>query len=578
MSRIYGFVNFGANKKIEVGSLEPQNQLFSDNDIAAAAIGELFEPKSSFLAKTISDLYRQYGEDCVHKLEGQFNFCIWDKRNNKLIIATDRFGTSALHYYRNENCLIFASRIKDILKNNIFIPTINKTALYNYFSFTFIPTPDTIYNEINKLPPGYMLVIENGNVSLKKYWDIFYLKEGKRSEKYYVEKIRQGLEEAVRKRFDLQSEPGTIGAFLSGGLDSSTVSGIMKKISGQQIKTFSIGFEEAGYSELEYVDIAAKHFGLESHQYIVRPKDLLEAIKVLIKEYDEPFGNSSGIAAYYCMKLAKENGVNIMLGGDGGDENFAGYERYVTNKIYSYYQNFPRILRKGLIEPCLLNLPFRKIKNYINHSNIPNPERFFMYELYPMRNRGEIFSDEFLGQIDQLATLKVLKDYYYAPETRAELNRLTYLDAKIGLIDNDLRNKIDKISRLVEVKARYPMLDTRLWELGAKIPENLKLKGHTKKYIYKKAFLDFLPKEIILKKKHGFGVPFALWLKNDKEIRSFTYERLLDSKAQKRGIFQKGFPEKILRLHDEEKTSYYGDIIWVFLMLEIWHNEWADNR
>ena len=357
----------------------------------------------------------------------------------------------------------------------------------------------------------------------------------------------------------------------------------MRRIAGRDVKTFSIGFEEEKYSEIKYVDIAARHFGLKSYKHIVSPQDLLDAVKVLVKEYDEPFGNSSAIAAYYCMKLARDNGVNVLLGGDGGDENFAGYERYVTDKLYSVYQSFPRFFRRSVIEPIVSNklfkgMPFvRKAKNYIEHSNMPSPERLFFYELYAMRNNKDIFSEDFLASIDPGEPLKIINAYYQSPDTKERLNRLTYLDSKAGLIDNDLRNKIDKISQIFGVAVRFPMLDLKLWELGAGIPARLKLKAFTKKYIYKKAFDAFLPKEIIMKRKHGFGVPYALWLKTEPAIRRFTEERLLDGRVAKRGYFRKGFFERMLRLNDSDESAYYGDILWPFLMLEIWHNEWIDK-
>ena len=582
MSGIYGFVNTGENYKLNVSSLEPQDCMFSDNDITVAMIGEVFEPKSDFTAKTIAELYRKYGENCVEHLEGQFNFCVWDKKEERLILVTDRFGTSPLYYYWEDNKFIFASKIKAILDTKVFKPSIDKNALYSYLSLSFVPTPQTIYNEIKKLPPGHIVILKNSKLNIRKYWDVFYKDGENKGAHYYAEKIRQALEEAVGKRFDAKAT--NYGAFLSGGLDSSTVSGLMKKISGGEVKTFSAGFEEPGYSELEYVNIAAKHFGLKSYQYVVRPQDLLEAVKILIKEYDEPFGNSSGIAAYYCVKMAKDNNVDTILSGDGGDENFGGYTRYVKDKIYSFYHYCPRVLRKALIEPCVLHAPFkylppfRKIGNYIKHANIPNPERFCFYELYPMRERNEIFSEEFLSQIDELAPLKVIENYFKTPQTSAELNRLTYVDTKIGLIDNDLRNKMDKIASIFGVKVRHPMLDTKLWELGAEIPASLKVKGLERKYMFKKAFENFLPREIILKKKHGFGVPYGLWVRTNPAIRKFTQERLLDDKVARRGYFKKGFFENILRMHDEEKSTYYGDMLWVYLMLEIWHNEWVDNK
>jgi asparagine synthase (glutamine-hydrolysing) len=570
------------NRNIGLGlcSFDLQNHFFADNEVVVLATGEAYGLTGNF-ARIIAELYHQYKEGCVEHLEGQFNFCIWDKNEEKLLLFTDRFGTSILNYYFDAQHFIFASKIRAILKTNLIEPAIDKNAIYNYLVFSFVPTPETIYREIKKLPPGHLLVLNNSKINLRKYWDISYIESRNKGEGYYCRKIRETLEEAVRKRFNPENQ--RIGAFLSGGLDSSTVSGLMKNICQSEVRTFSIGFREDAYNEIEYVDIAAKHFGLKSYKYYVEPGDLIEAIKVLVKEYDEPFGNSSAIATYFCMKLAKDNGVDILLGGDGGDENFAGYERYVTDKLFSLYSYIPSFLRKTAIDPCVHGLPFKnswfvnKVRNYTSHANIPNPERFFLYPLYPVYKRKEIFTEDFLKYIVEDSPLKFSNELFNAADTSHELNKLAYLDAKLGLIDNDLRNKMDKTAQLLGLSVRYPMLDTELWELGAEIPYYLKLKGFNKKYIYKQAFKDFLPKEIILKKKHGFGLPYAAWLRSDKSVRKFTEEILLDDKVAKRGYFKKGFFENMLRLHDEDKSPYYGDILWIFLMLEIWHNEWINK-
>ena len=567
-----------------VNARSAQDYLINDNDILVVATGEAYDQMPKPIAGTIAGLYRQYKEKCVEHLDGQFNFCVWDKREEKLILATDRFGTSALNYYYDGRYFIFASKIKALLKTSLFKASIDNNAIYNYCTFTFVPTPQTVYNEIKKMPPGHVIVLHNGEFGLHKYWDISYADGKNMGEKYYRDRILSELEGAVKRRFDPLKDTDHAGAFLSGGLDSSTVCGLMRKISDRAVKTFSIGFREKKYSETEYADIAAGYFGLKNHKYIIEPGELIGAIKILVKEYDEPFGNSSAIAAYYCMKMARDNGVDILLGGDGGDENFGGYDRYIFDKVYSIYQRFPILLRRSLIELFFFNKMtenikiFRKFRSYIKLSNLPDPERFSFYELYPVYNRNEIFSADFLKTVDCNAPLEFMNTYYRSPSTKYHLNRLMYLDAKIGLIDNDLRGKIDRVSQVTGVSVRFPMLDNKLWELGATIPSYVKVKGFARKYIFKEALKDFLPKEIIAKKKHGFGVPYAVWLRNDPATRRFTEDMLLDPSALTRRYFQKDFFDKMLGLHDANTgTSYYGDMLWRFLMLEVWHREWTDK-
>lgn len=565
-----------------VSSTSAGPDIFDDDGISVAASGEAYNLKGAAFAEEIAALYRQHGEDCAGRIEGQFNFCIVDKKKKKTFIATDRFGTSAINYYADAGRFVFASKIRAVLKAIEHVPCIDRTAVYKYLVFSFVPTPQTIYEGIKKIPPGHILTLDGGRMTMRKYWDIPYEEGPRKGESYYAERIRGTICEAVRRRFGPEDERRHIGAFLSGGLDSSTICGMMRKISGGEVKVFSAGFSEDAYNEAEYIDIAAEHFGLKSYKYIVGPKDTIDAIKVLAGEYDEPFGNSSAVAAYYCMKLAKDNGVRILLGGDGGDENFAGYERYVTNKLYSAYHLFPGPLRRLVIEPLIFKsplggiAPFKKIRNYIEHSNMSMPERFVFYGLYSMYRRSEIFTPDFLNSIDPASPLKIVTEQYNSPDTGSELNRLMYYDSKSALIDNDLRGKIDKVSNILGVSVRYPMLDTDLWELGGQIGPGLKLKGLTKKYIFKKALRDFLPREIIQKKKHGFGLPFAVWLRENPEMRRYVEGVLLDPSANRLGYFKKDFFEKMLKLHDKEKSPYYGDLLWPFLMFEAWCRQWKD--
>jgi asparagine synthase (glutamine-hydrolysing) len=613
MSGIFGVVNFDGSESHEEKMLEAMTQssrgtgaeeirkTFSNGtgigissgraeghwicgeDLAVAADGELYGSDAYSIAEGVAQAYRLYGDECAAHLDGKFSFCLWDKRKKTLLVATDRFGSGVINYYLDDRRFMFASKIRALIDTSVFSPEVDRSAVYSYCVFTFVPAPRTIYSRIKKMLPGHVLKVKSGKVEERKYWDITYDDGSEvKEESYYCRRIRDELEGAVRRRFDVSADDGRTGAFLSGGLDSSAVAGLMRNISGREVKTFSIGFDEPGYSEIEYIDIAARHFGLKSHKYIVRPKDLFPAIEALVGEYDEPYGNSSAIAAYYCMKMAKDSGVDVLLGGDGGDENFAGYERYVKDKVFSVYQRLPLLARKRIIEPWVFSLKkvpfFEKAGNYINHSNLPRPERFCFYELYPMRSAGDIFTRDFIDAVDPLGPLGYINDLYNTPRTRFSLNRLMYLDSHIGLIGNDLRNKMDKVSRVTGVGVRFPMLDVRLWDLAGSIPPPLKLKGFRRKHIYRRAVEDLLPEKIMNKKKHGFGLPFALWLREDRFVRKYTEDILLDPSSGSHGYFKKGFFEQMLKMHDNELSSYYGDLLWPFLMFEVWHKRWVERR
>ena len=556
-----------------------KRSVFVDERLYILVSGDLLRRRGQGNAEHIAELYKRDGEKCFGALEGQYNFCLFDKKKNELFVVTDSFSNSALYYYSNSKVFLFASKIRAIAETNITSLTIDNSAIYLYLNLEgFIPSPGTVYKEIEKLTPGSYIVFQDGKIDVKKYWEIPYHPNFSLDESQFSEKIFLTTKEAVKKSLDMCPDTDRVGAFLSGGLDSSTVSGMMAEILGKRIKAFTIDFKEEAYSESEYARIASDHFGLDHHEYVVTPKDAVNAFKALVKGYDEPFGNTSAIAAYYCMKIAQENGVDILFGGDAGDENFAGYTRYVKDKQYDIYQKIPAALRKKLIEPLILNLPENKLTNYIKHSNLQNPERFFFNSFYFTYNRDNIFSGEFLETIDPKGPLDFLKGLYETPQTDDALSKLLYLDARLALIDNDLKGKIDKICQLTDMKAFFPFLDKSLWELGGEIPPGMKLKGFRKKDIFRKAFNDFLPQEILKKKKHGFGLPYSVWMRDEKEVRDFTKEVLLDTRTRKRGFFKEGLYQKLIKENDEEPSPYYGNLLSIFLMLELWFNEREDNK
>jgi asparagine synthase (glutamine-hydrolysing) len=542
-------------------------------DIAVLLDGTLLQDKSK-AGICIKTFYHQYQKNCISQLKGQFNICIWDKQKKILLLATDRFGTLPLYYSLTNQKLIFSSDISFVLANMDKSPQINKQSLYNYLSFSFIPSPETIYNNVFKLPPGHILTFDNG-LKIEKYWDISYEQDRSKGESFYSRKIMDTLESSVKECVKAFADK-KIGAFLSGGLDSTAVCGMMSRITGERVMTFSAVFDEAEYSEEGYIDIAARHFNLKSHKYNIKPQDLIHAINSLIPQYGEPFGNSSAIAAYYCVKMARENNAGVILGGDGGDENFAGYTRYVTDKILSLYQKAPAMFRKKSVEDFFSSkffagVPFLgKVSRYIEKAKISNPDRFFLYEFYNFYNRASMFEPDFLNQVNENSPLDIIGKCYGQAPTEIDLNRLLYLDTKLNLIDNDLRNKMAPLSRLFNIDIAYPMLSSGLWDLGSRIPHDLKLKGFKHKYIYKKAMAGFLPNDIILKKKHGFGLPYSLWLRRDKKVREFTMDNLRRSQLIRAGILKDDVYDRLLSLHDNEESAYYGNFIWIFLMLELW--------
>lgn len=537
-------------------------------------------------AEVILFLYQEYGEACLDQMRGQFSFAIWDGRDASLFMATDRFAIRPLYYYYHDSYqFIFGSKIRAIMASHEVPREINYSAIFQYLYYTIVPTPYSIFKDVYKLPPGHSLRLKGGIIEIRKYWDMTYHESDERNEAFYTKQVKEQIREAVAVHLTDDCTPlGNVGSFLSGGTDSSTVVGMLSMITGNPVKTFSIGFEEEAYNEIEYARITARYFKAEHFEYFVSPLDTLNAIPILIKEYDEPFGNSSAIASYYCAKLAKDNNVNTLFAGDGGDELFAGNERYLWEKILSIYQGVPQWMRKQLIEPLMFNFDLdnvflmRKAKRYIRRSNIPNPKRFFSYHFLEeeWRHLEGILTKEFLEAIQLDLPLRIAEEYYTCLSTISDLNRLLYLDLKLTITDNDLR-KITGTAGTAGVKVRFPLLDHKLAEFSGTIPSSLKLKGFKKRYIFKKALQNFLPRDTIKKKKRGFGVPVARWLATDKALRSLAEDALLGDQGIRRGYFKNDYMEDLFGRLENDDSGYYGNILWLFLMLELWHREYIDR-
>lgn len=527
----------------------------------------------------IAALYRRHGLDCVRQLEGAFAFALWDNHQRQLLLATDPFGIRPLHYFWNGKKLIFGSRINAIFKVPGSSGQIDVGAIYQYLFYSCIPTPHTVYQDIRKVPPGHYLLLNTSGLQIKPYWSLRFEEDASVPVEKFAEGIRERLAQAVdsQSRYDGRQE--SVGAFLSGGTDSSTVSGLLGRELKQKSRTFSIGFPEDRFNEIAYARIAANHFGTDHHEYFVTPSDAADLIPRLVAAYDEPFGNASAIPTFYCAQLAQQHGVDVMLAGDGGDELFGGNTRYATDEVFEVYQRAPRWLRRGF-ESLLFGLPvpnvgiIDKARKYVRRSNIPQPKRFFSYNLLYAVDPHEFFSDDFLAAVPRDYALKVAEEHYRGGEASSMLNRLLNIDLKIAIVDNDLR-KVTRMCELANVRARYPMLDRQLVEFSGTIPARLKLKGFDKRYIFKQAFRNFLPPAILAKKKHGFGLPISPWLRNDPRLREIARDTLLSKASRERGYFRSGLFEQLFKWHTNDQTNFFGDNLWVFLMLELWHQKRA---
>jgi len=537
-------------------------------------------PEDAGEAAIIAALYRRDGLACVQHLRGAFAFALWDAHEERLLLATDAFGIQPVHYACGDHGLVFGSRITPILAGPLTPRRIDLQAVLHYVYFSCIPTPHTIYAGVRKLPPGHYLSFSSKEMRLEQYWDISY-RDDPRQLADCAPGIRQYLAEAVRIQATYDSHADGVGAFLSGGTDSGAISGLLGEALHRPAKTFSIGFAEADFNEIGYARIVARAFGTEHHEYFVTPRDTADFLPELARAYDEPFGNSSAVATYYCAKLAREHGVTTLLAGDGGDELFGGNTRYVTAEIFELYHHLPRWVRERCVEPALFRWPLPKpwlvdkARKYVRRASLPQPERFFSYNLLHEVDPRTIFTDAFLASVCTAAPLALAAEHYRRAETTSMLHRLLYLDLKIAITDNDLR-KVTRMCEWAGVRARYPMLDRQLVEHSGNIPSGLKVRRLRERYAFKAGFKRFLPGATLAKKKHGFGLPVSRWLRQP-PLSELARDTLLSPTAVQRGYLQRSFIERLFDLHGDDRTNFYGDTLWVLLMLELWHQAHAGS-
>jgi len=523
--------------------------------------------------ETIVHLYEEEGENVANKLNGMFAFAIWDKKNRILLLARDRLGIKPLHFFQKNNIFIFASEIKSILVTDYYKKEIDFDALSKYFSFEYIPAPQTIFKDIKKLLPGHLIVINNDKIKIKKYWDVRYEYEIK-DENYYTEQIYERLREAVKKRL-ISDVP--LGVFLSGGIDSSTVTYLMSQVSNSQIRTFSIGFEEQSFNELEYARIMAKYVRSEHKEFVVKSKMVKELVPILMKYLDEPLADASIIPTYIISKLAREF-VTVALAGDGGDELFAGYDTYKAYQIARFYRKVPKFIRNYIIKNLVNILPASskrlsfefKAKKFISGIDYP-PEisNYIWWGAYNPSEKDKLFSDDFKSLIKEDPYSPVffhLKNY--KPENM--LDRLGYLDIKLYLQD-DLLVKVDRMSMANSLEIRVPFLDHNFVEFVTSIPYNLKLKGLKTKYILKKTMEAHLPRKVLYRKKIGFDIPLGVWIR--KELKDFTLEILSKENLNRHGFFNYSYIEKILKEHFSGKHNH-RQLLWPLIIFQFWYNHY----
>jgi len=526
--------------------------------------------RSAGPARALAAAYGAQGEKCFSVLSGAFAAVVVDHANRSCLAAIDRMGVCPLFFAEIDNGLVLGSTADAVGRHPRVPRDISLQSIFNYAYFHMVPGPETIFRGQQRIPPGGYLRSSNGTVEIKRYWNMVYREQEPSDLEHLEVEFRDLLESGVRRLLDGRS----VGAFLSGGTDSSTVAGMLGRVTGGPAKTFSIGFAAEGYDEVQYARIAARHFGTEHHEYYVTPDDVLELLQRIPQYCDQPFGNSSCVPTFCCARLAKSAGVDTLLGGDGGDELFGGNERYGRQAIFALYDKVPRPLRKGLLEPALFAVPWgeritpvRKARSYVRQASVPMPARLHTYNVLNRHALGSVFTEEFLRTVDTGLPGRLLDDAYHHAEAQTMLNRMLALDLQFTLADNDLY-KVGKMCELADVEVAYPMLDDDLVAFSAALPSGLKLKGTTLRYFFKHALRDFLPQEIIKKHKHGFGLPVGVWTRDHAPLRDLVYGTLHDFK--RRGVTRPEFIDEMIAGHQSVHTAYWGEEIWVLAVLELW--------
>ena len=531
--------------------------------------GHTFKTHSD--TEAIVHSYEESGASGLKTLRGMFAFAIWDENTRSLFIARDRAGKKPLYYTTtSRGVFVFGSELKSVLRHPDVERDIDPEALDAYFTLGYVPDPLSIFRNIHKLPPGHYLTIAQGGTTLKQYWDFDFHHSPVRSEADTIDELRALLDESVRLRL-ISDVP--LGAFLSGGIDSSTVVGLMARHSSQPVKSFSIGFHEDSFDELKYARLTAKRFGTDHHEFFVTP-DICDVADELAWHLDEPFADSSAIPTYMVSRLAREH-VTVALSGDGGDELFAGYSRYQVERNRGGFERLPKFLREGFLHPLSQRLPHAAWgRNYLHNVSLDPISRFLdSVSVFSSLNRKSLYTSGFASRIgtDGYAG-RLFHSLAGNVKTNDPLDRLLYLDSKTYL-PGDILTKVDRMSMAASLETRAPLLDHKLIEFATGIPASLKLAGKESKYLLKQAVKDLVPAEILNRPKQGFGVPIQEWI--NQQLRSRIRETLNEPRTQQRGYVDSHYVDVLLQEHEQGRRNHSMGL-WALLMLELWHRQFFD--
>jgi asparagine synthase (glutamine-hydrolysing) len=513
------------------------------------------------------ELDRRGGSD-LDWLGGRFAIIHLDLTSRTAIFVSDRFAVHPICYRTSGDQILFSDRADSLRLDDG--SEVDLQSIYNYVYFHVIPAPRTVFRGVARVEPAQVVRFGPNGLGRAIWWQPRFEPDPAPD----LERLKSRFRVLVQQAVEREATTENIGTFLSGGTDSSTVAGMLCRVTGRAAHTFSIGFDAAGYDEMAYARIAAQHFGTEQHEYYLSPEDLLRSIPDVASHYDQPFGNSSALPAYYCALRAKECGIDKLLAGDGGDELYGGNSRYAKQKVFELYYLVPQSIRAGFIEPTLLGhrwphrLPLiRKLASYVEQARVPLPDRLETYNLLNRFGAANVFSDRFLAQVWAEEPIGMQREIYGLQPAASTIDRMLAYDWRFTLADNDLV-KVTGTSELARQTVGFPFLDDDLVDFSMRLAPDLKVRRQKLRYFFKCALRGFLPDEILQKRKHGFGLPFGPWLVRHPPLQAFArsaIERLADRGVIRRDLVQESFSVRL-----QEHAGYYGEMIWILMMLEHW--------
>ena len=503
----------------------------------------------------------------LERLRGAYS-CAVLLANDDWVLAVDRFSIAPLCWRVVAGTLRFHARA-DVLGEMGPKADIDPQAIYDYLYFHAIPSPRTMFLGVQRLPAGHYLHWKSGQASVQPYWVPRFNEPLDADFGAQAGEFRRLLNQAVARRVDV-AKPA---CYLSGGTDSSTVAGMVREVCGEGAHSYSIGFEAEGYDEMAYARIAAQRFGCHHHEYYVTPQDLLQSIPLVAQHFDQPFGNSSAVPAYHCALRAREDGVNRILAGDGGDELFGGNARYAKQRQFEWYGKLPDTLRRGVLEPLLMNSPLgqlpgaKKAASYVEQARVPMPGRLDMYNLLTRTGAATVLPAAVLQQMNPALVSRQQQQVWDLPQCKSTLNRTLAFDWRYTLAESDLP-KVTGSAALAGLDVAFPLLDEDLLAFSMQLPTSYKLRGLKLRWFFKEALRGFLPDEIINKPKHGFGLPFGVWATQHEGLGHLARDSL--GSLEERGLVLPAFRRQLLDTLLPRHPGYYGEMVWILMMLEQW--------